>query len=524
MMQKTMRLTILILLCLPWFDFVQAQYNAADFAGSITAADLNMYLTVLAGDAMEGRETGTAGNDEAAAFIAMHLQSFGIPPLQQSRDWYQKVTFTKTDWKEVSLTVNGETYRHLWDFICMKSIRPTSDFSEGTEVFFLGYGIDDKAYSDYTTDMRGKAILIYEGEPKMKNGKYRVTRSKQPSEWSTDLNKKLAVAREKGVKAVFVISNDFQKFAGEMRRFSIGPSITLGKPETGSGPSVAVISGPVAKGIMGQEYNQVIRQRDALLKGKKPKAIQLQTSWSLTAKREDQTTTGYNVLGYIEGSDPRVKHEQVIVTAHFDHLGKRGDDIFNGADDNGSGTSTLLEIAQAFALAKAKGMGPRRSVLVLFVTGEEKGLLGSQYYVEHPVFPLKDAVANVNIDMVGRVDNKHANDPNYIYVIGSDRLSTDLYRITEETNANCCRLTLDYTYNAENDPNRYYYRSDHYNFAERGIPAVFFFSGTHEDYHRPSDTIEKINFERMAVVGKLAFHIVWELANRTERIKVDVGG
>ena len=158
----------------------------------------------------------------------------------------------------------------------------------------------------------------------------------------------------------------------------------------------------------------------------------------------------------------------------------------------------------------------------MLVTGEEKGLLGSQYYVEYPLFPLEQTVANVNVDMVGRVDEKYADNPNYIYVIGSDRLSTELHEINENANKNYTNLVLDYTYNAEDDPNRYYYRSDHYNFAERGIPAIFYFNGTHADYHRATDTVEKINFEKMAKIGQLIFHTTWELANREKRIVVDV--
>ena len=217
-----------------------------------------------------------------------------------------------------------------------------------------------------------------------------------------------------------------------------------------------------------------------------------------------------------------LKDEVIIVTAHYDHLGKKGDSVYNGADDNGSGTSTVLEISEAFAKAKEQGQGPRRSVLFMLVSGEEKGLLGSQYYAENPIFPLANTVANVNVDMVGRVDNKHKDNPDYIYVIGADRLSTALHEINETANATYCDLELDYTYNERDDPNRYYYRSDHYNFAEKGIPAIFYFNGTHKDYHKITDTVDKINFEKMAKVAKLIFHTTWELANRDERIKVDV--
>jgi Zn-dependent M28 family amino/carboxypeptidase len=180
-----------------------------------------------------------------------------------------------------------------------------------------------------------------------------------------------------------------------------------------------------------------------------------------------------------------------------------------------------LEIAEALAMAKEKGYGPRRSVLCLLVTGEEKGLLGSEFYSKYPIFPLENTMCNVNVDMVGRVDSKYENNPSYIYVIGSDRLSSDLHAINEAANQKYTQLTMDYTYNSEKDPNRYYYRSDHYNFAKNGIPSIFFFSGTHKDYHRTSDTVEKINFEKMEKVGKHIFHLTWELANRDDQIMVD---
>ena len=238
----------------------------------------------------------------------------------------------------------------------------------------------------------------------------------------------------------------------------------------------------------------------------------------------NKTTTNLqssNVLGLLEGTD--LKDEYGFITAHYDHLGKRGDDIYFGADDNASGTSAVLEIAQAMALAKAKGDGPRRSVLCMLMTGEEKGLLGSQYYSEHPVFPLENTVADVNIDMIGRIDTFHTR-PNYTYVIGSNRLSTELHQINEDMNKQYTHLDLDYKYNADNDPNRFYYRSDHYNFAKKGIPAIFYFSGVHADYHRPTDTPDKIMFDKARTIAQLAFYTAWELANRDQRIKVDVTG
>jgi len=227
---------------------------------------------------------------------------------------------------------------------------------------------------------------------------------------------------------------------------------------------------------------------------------------------------GENVLGYIEGTD--LKDELIIITAHYDHLGKHDSLVFNGADDDGSGTVATLEIAEAFMLAKKAGHGPRRSILIMPVSGEEKGLLGSRYYTDHPVYPLENTVANLNIDMIGRLDDWH-DTANYVYLIGADRLSQELHDISEQVNKEYIGLNLDYTFNEEDDPNRYYYRSDHYNFAKNNIPVIFYFNGVHEDYHKASDTVEKIDFEKIQTITRLIFLTAWELANRDERIVVD---
>ena len=228
---------------------------------------------------------------------------------------------------------------------------------------------------------------------------------------------------------------------------------------------------------------------------------------------------GENIIGFIEGSD--LKDEIVVITAHYDHLGVKDSLIYNGADDNGSGTVAIMEIAEAFMLAKKEGKGPRRSILIMPVSAEEKGLLGSKYYVENPIYPLENTIANLNVDMIGRIDDYH-NNPNYIYLIGSDRLSTELHDISEEVNNKYINLELDYKYNDENDPNRYYYRSDHYNFAKNNIPVIFYFNGVHADYHKPSDTIDKIHFPKVEKISRYIFLTAWALANRDERPKLNI--
>lgn len=227
-----------------------------------------------------------------------------------------------------------------------------------------------------------------------------------------------------------------------------------------------------------------------------------------------------NVVAFIKGAE--YPDEIIVISAHYDHLGIDAEgEIFNGADDDGSGTVAVMAIAEAFQKSVEEGNGPKRSILFLHVTGEEKGLLGSKYYVNFPIFPLKNTVVDLNIDMIGRTDAAHEKNPNYIYLIGSDKLSSELHNLSEEINNKFSKLKLDYTYNLESDPNRFYYRSDHYNFAKNNIPVIFYFNGTHENYHRISDTPDKINYELLAKRTQLVFYTAWEIANREKRIKVD---
>jgi Zn-dependent M28 family amino/carboxypeptidase len=226
-----------------------------------------------------------------------------------------------------------------------------------------------------------------------------------------------------------------------------------------------------------------------------------------------------NVVAFIKGSEK--PDEVLVISAHLDHVGIKFGKVYNGADDDGSGTVAILEIAEAFQKAVEEGKGPKRSILFLHVTGEEKGLLGSKYYVENPIFPLANTVANLNIDMIGRIDDRHKDDRNFIYLIGSDKLSTDLHNLSEEMNSKYMNISLDYKYNDEGDPNRFYYRSDHYNFAKYNIPIIFYFNGTHEDYHQHTDTPDKINYDLLQNRSRLIFHTAWEIANRDARLVVD---
>ena len=226
-----------------------------------------------------------------------------------------------------------------------------------------------------------------------------------------------------------------------------------------------------------------------------------------------------NVLAYIKGSEK--PDEIIVLSAHYDHVGIENGEVYNGADDDGSGTVALIEIAKAFQKAKKQGNGPKRSILFLHVTGEEIGLYGSRYYTENPLFPLSNTVVNLNVDMIGRIGSEKEGNDNYVYLIGSDKLSQELHDVSEAVNKRYTNLELDYTYNDDNDPNRFYYRSDHYNFAKKNIPVIFYFNGTHKDYHKHTDTPDKIEYELLAKRSRLIFLTAWEIANREGRIKLD---
>jgi hypothetical protein len=234
----------------------------------------------------------------------------------------------------------------------------------------------------------------------------------------------------------------------------------------------------------------------------------------------DTIVNSENVAAIIEGSE--YPDQYIVITAHLDHVGKRGEDIYNGADDDGSGSVALLEIAQAFKLAQEDGNGPKRSIVILHVTAEEKGLLGSEFYTDYPLYPLEQTITNLNVDMIGRTDpNRGSDNDRYIYLIGSDRLSTMLHDTSERINKETVNLELDYTFNAPDDPNNFYERSDHFNFAKNNIPVIFYFSGTHEDYHGPGDTPDKIRYDLLTERTKLIFNTAWEIANMENKIVVD---
>ena len=392
------------------------------------------------------------------------------------------------------------------------------------KIEFVGYGITDSLYNDYAgKKVKGKIVMMFSGEPKS-DSIYAVNGTTRPSQWSypgTGVSAKLALARKNGAKGVLFISPlqvTFRPEAASNRRTNLYYPLSDNKKTA----NFINLSHAAASEIIGKaKFDELL----AMVKSGKPlndQKISLNKKVSVAFNKAHVLQPASNVAGMLEGTDK--KDEYVVLSAHYDHIGRQGERIFYGADDDGSGTSTVIKMAEAFAQAKAEGNGPRRSIIFLTVSGEEKGLLGSQYYSEHPLVPLEKTTVDLNTDMIGRLDpsRKYGDSTNYVYVIGDDKLSSDLHPITETINNKYLKLELDRKYNDLKDTNRFYYRSDHYNFAKKGVPIIFYFNGTHADYHRATDTVDKINFDVMAKRAQLVFHTAWEMANRDQMLKRDI--
>lgn len=495
----------------------------APYAASITADELRELAYALASDEFQGRETGTEGQRRAARYLAGHLAEMNLPRVGADDGYEQPIALESARWTKTALDVGDEDYTHGKEYYAF----PTEAYDidvEDDDVVYLGYGIRAPGYDDYARagDLEGRVAVVLAGEPFRTDGTSIVTGTRDTSAWSADDSRKRAAAEEAGLAVLFIVEPEFQRKLAANRSRVIEPGMTPVPPDRlgerdleASGTNVLHISPAVFEAMLGKRRRKVVKTRERVVRrGRSGKAVKLPREVELKLEVERERLQGSNVLAYFPGTDPEVADELVVVSAHYDHLGMRGTDIFYGADDNASGSSTVMEIAEAFDLAHDAGEGPRRSVLMLWVSGEEKGLLGSEYYADYPVFPLETTVADINIDMIGRYDEAHADSAAYIYVIGAGRISPDLDSVTRAMNRFSADYALDYTFDAPDDPNRFYYRSDHYNFAKSGIPSVFFFSGVHEDYHRPGDTPDKLDYEKMATVGRHAFLIAWNLANR----------
>lgn len=485
--------------------------DATLYANSITSDELKEMLYTFASDEFEGRHTGEKGQKMAVEYLKQHYVSMGIPSPISEGDYFQEVPLLNQKSPEIEMTVDGVTFKNYQDLV-ISGAAATQTITT-SDIVYAGYGIDDKNYSSYKNlDVDGKIVLIKSGEPKNEDGTYITSSSKEDTKWSVGrqaLSSKRDVARKKGAKALLLMDDAYLKMVSKYIESAAqsGNDGRITLKDKHESMLQILISDKLGKALLAS-----IDTEDT------SKTIPSNLKIEVTSNSEEVNSE--NVVAYIKGSEK--PDEIIVLSAHLDHEGVKNGEIYNGADDDGSGTVAILEIAEAFKMAQAAGDGPKRSILFLHVTGEEKGLLGSSYYADiDPIFPLENTVANLNIDMIGRIDPKRKGDRNYIYLIGSDKLSTELHNISEEVNEKFTNIALDYTFNDDNDPNRFYYRSDHYNFAKNNVPIIFYFNGTHDDYHKPSDTPDKIEYDLLENRTKLVFYTAWELANRTERIIVD---
>ena len=466
---------------------VAAQDAAVKYANTITPEQMRAKLTILASDDFQGRETGTEGQKKASAYLEDFYKGIG---LQGPADgtYRQKFSMYQSDWSDVYIKGKGGKKMNGVDFIFAGNANMDKEMKLLSMYIGNGEGIEDM-------DVKGKGVVVA-GASREAIGKIRAA----------------------GAKAIFILSGNDEQFMQTMprqARFRLKSRLRFEKESTGNESIMFNITKKMGADLL----NTSVEKLDANVASPaniKPRNIRFHVKEKLAELSTE------NMVAFLEGTD--LKDEVLVISSHYDHIGQNEDGtvINNGADDDGSGTTGVMEIAEAFAQAANEGNRPRRSILFLNVTGEEKGLLGSAYYADNPLFPIDKTVNNLNIDMIGRVDPDHENDRDYVYAIGSEKLSSHLKIISEYANITYTGLNLDYRYDDPKDTNRFYYRSDHYNFAKKGIPIIFYFNGVHADYHRPTDTVDKIEFDVMAKRAQLVFHTAWILANRNDRTPVDM--
>ena len=509
------------------FLFTNNSFSQTDvalkYAETITQAGLKKQLTIIASAEMEGRETGTEGQRKAAAYIESQFRETGLTPPPSLKGYQQNYPLFKDTLIPKTLKIGKKHYRFGTDYIVTADTSGNSEF-KSKNIIFAGYGIADKNYDDYAgKDVKGKVVVIFTGEPKT-DGKYLVSGTSRSSAWGYNINKKAILAKQKGAMALLLINPSGENIPPALASNSKNSNVYFPHGKNAGNdrvPVVTIITGMV-NDIFGEKEAKILT--DAAKAGTSLKDFKqeekLKSKLAYESKKIQSTAS--NVIGFIEGSDK--KDEYVFLTAHYDHLGKKGDLIYYGADDDGSGTASIIEMAEAFAIAKADGYIPRRTIVFMTVSGEEKGLWGSGYYSDHPLFPLKKTTVDLNTDMVGRIDpgRNYGDSTNYIYVIGDDKLSSDLKPISTSVNSTYTKLELDYKFNRPDDPERIYFRSDHYNFARKGVPIIFFFDGIHNDYHKPTDTVDKINFDIMEKRVRYIFLTAWSIANRDNMLKRDL--
>jgi hypothetical protein len=524
--------------------YFAAERTAAE---RITAEGMKEILYVIASDEYAGRDTPSPGQDKAAQFIADHLKQFKIKPAGDNGSYFQHIALTRTevDREHSTAQLGDRPFRVGQDFL------PAGRASGEAEapVVYAGYGwvIKSRNINPYEgIDVRDR-IVVVSGDGVAPPPGLTVA-SLRPGDWESPVS----YAQKNGARALVLVPRNFdrrwrfgafritQSTYAVPRLEGVETEDESEEPPQATPGLVSIIpSRELLNALFAGEQLDgaaVLRLAQAETAGEQPKAFALKADkrLRLSLKLAVTEASTQNVVGVLEGKDSKLKREYVALGAHYDHVGASTasgcrpvgtDTICNGADDDGSGTTGLLAMAEAFA----KGPRPKRSILFVWHTGEEKGLWGSEYFTRYPTVPLKDIVAQLNIDMIGRSRkagdtnpaNKMLTGPDEIYVIGSRMMSTQLGELSAAVNREYLNLKYNYHYDEPNDPERLYSRSDHYNYAKHGVPIIFYFDGVHEDYHRPTDSPDKIDYQKMQNIARTVFILASELANAPARPVVD---
>lgn len=517
-----------------------------DFRTSITPGFLQQHLEVIAHDSLEGRATGLEGQKKAARYLSDFYTRLGFTPKGDDGTYFQHYklnaeytdslvyqTFriegsdtTKTDHSVESPESTGEFIRMFGGSASLEG-----------DVVFAGFGVNDPERDVQhlaADDVQGSWVMIFEDLPYIVDGDTLIN----PDISSNSRIR--SILGQMDAAGILLISdyteNDFRQLASLSSDMMSKPSnmslayLERNGRQAGFPKGLLQISPKMAATYMGlSSVNEIDKLKNNLIRDIRDFTPH-KTGFYLDYTPYDGPgfVEAENVLAYVEGADPELKQEAMVLMAHYDHVGigapdSSGDALYNGADDNGSGTVTLMGIANALSSAMEEGFRPRRSILFLHVSGEEIGLLGSRYYSDHPVIPIEHTVANFNADMIGRSDpeNIQKGDPDYVYLIGGEIISSELDSLIADANQQTVDLRIDRKYNDLKDPNQFYRRSDHWNFGRLGVPFAFFFTGVHEDYHRPSDSVDKIDFEKLSRVGQLIYTSTINVANYDGRPEVD---
>jgi hypothetical protein len=507
--------------------------RAARGLETITAEQMRSYLSFIAADEMEGRETPSRGLDTVAKFIALNLGRWGLKPAGDEGTFFQKIALRRDpiELTKSSAEINGEKFKAGDDFIPNAVAATVSG-----PLVFVGNGwvIKSKNWNPYQgIDVKDKILVVTGGGQGLPPRG--ITRADLAGRQGTDWISPAMYAQQHGARGIFTIADATVNWEQQRQRAVQPRGLVVEKltaPPTNPPVLTTLMSAKMAHALFAGEKVDVATLLSRAESGDPVPAFDLDANKKVTVTVAVKTERIFtqNVVGVWEGGDPVLKNEYVAVGAHYDHVGMcaqgSADPICNGADDDGSGTTAMLAMAEAVSHAKQR---PKRSILFVWHCGEERGLLGSRYFTEFPTVSLHKVVAQINMDMIGRskkegdtnARNKDLTGPNQIYVIGSTMMSTELGDVTQQVNKSFLNLEYNVKYDDPADPNRFFYRSDHFNYARKGIPIIFFFDGVHEDYHRPGDEPQKIDYDKMERVVRTVYLTTWEVANLKSRPKVD---